>query len=96
MKAITLLFALLNLTACAEVEAVLNGEVILNPSLVEKGIEDGIYEQSGINVIAECPDPLSAAVGETRTCLVSYSGFNQKVDIIVQNSEGYFIWEVRQ
>jgi hypothetical protein len=96
MKAFIVFFVLMSVSACAEVEAVLNGEVILDPNRVEKGIEDGIYEQSGIDVTAECPDPLSAAVGETRTCIVTYSGFTEKVDITVQNTEGYFIWEVRQ
>jgi hypothetical protein len=96
MKALIVFFALMSISACAEVGAVLNGEVILDANRVESGIKDGIKDQSGIDVSVECPDPLSAEVGETRTCLIRYSGLTEMVDITVQNTDGYFIWEVRQ
>lgn len=96
MKALVAIVVMFSLFGCAEVGAVLNGEVILDANRVESGIKDGIKDQSGIDVSVECPDPLSAEVGETRTCLVRYSGFTEMVDITVQNTDGYFIWEVRQ
>lgn len=85
-----------SLLGCAEIETVLNGEVLLDVNRVENEIKDGIYDQSGIDVSVECPDPLSAEVGESRTCLIRYSGLTELVDITVQNTDGYVIWEVRQ
>ena len=96
MKALIAILVLFTLIGCAEVEAVLSGEVALDVNRVENGIKDGIYDQSGVDVSVECPDPLSAEVGETRTCLIRYSGLTEMVDITVQNTDGYFIWEVRQ
>jgi hypothetical protein len=96
MKLLAIFLTLFLFSACAEFEAALNGEVLLDPSIVESEIEKGILEQAGIDVIAECPDPLSAQVGDSRTCTVEYAGGVELVDITVQNTDGYFIWQLRQ
>lgn len=96
MKALATVVMMFSLLGCAEIETVLNGEVLLDVNRVENEIKDGIYDQSGIDASVECPDPLSAEVGESRTCLIRYSGLTELVDITVQNTDGYVIWEVRQ
>jgi len=96
LKTVITILVFFLIAGCAEVEAVLNGEVPLDPGIVETEIENGIYDQTGIDVYAECPDPLSAAVGDSRTCTIEHEGFVELVDITVQNTDGYFIWQIRE
>lgn len=91
------LLLVLGLGGCAKASAVLSGEVILDPTVIEEEIESGVLEQGGFVVTAECPDPLSGKVGDTRQCLIEDEfGVTALVDVRIQNSEGYIIWEVQE
>lgn len=96
-KTLVSLFAALALAGCSEVTAVMNGEVPLDSARIEAQIEDEVSAQIGGPVTVECPDPLSAEVGQTRQCVIEDSyGTTALVDITVQNSDGYITWEVRE
>lgn len=86
----------LALGGCSTAGAVLNGEVLLDSGLVEREIESGVLSQGGFSVTADCPDPLSGKVGDVRQCIIEDEfGERAIVEIRIQNTEGYFIWEVQ-
>ncbi len=94
LKILAPLSLLVPLASCSTV-AELTG-VTLDVSRVEEMIEDGVLEQGGFSVVATCPDPMVAKVGETRTCSIEDEyGDTELVDVTIQNSEGDVIWEVR-
>jgi hypothetical protein len=94
LKILAPLSLLVSLASCSTV-AELTG-VTLDVSRVEEMIEDGVLEQAGFSVVATCPDPMVAEVGETRTCSIEDEyGDTELVDVIIQNSEGDVVWEVR-
>jgi hypothetical protein len=74
----------------------ISGDVILDSSLVEENIRDGVREQSGLVIDVECPDPLSGLVGDSRQCIAE-DDFGQAyiVDVTIQNRDGYIVWQVR-
>lgn len=85
------------LSGCTTAASLISGEVILDSSVVEKNIRDGVLEQSGLVIDVECPDPMSGQVGDTRQCLAQDEfGGSSLVDVTIQNREGYVIWEVQQ
>lgn len=87
---------LVTLSACTEVSSVVNGEVLLDSNKIERSIEEEAGQQLGASVTVECPDPMSAAVGETRQCTIEDEyGSTALVDVTVQNREGYVTWETR-
>lgn len=86
----------LTLAGCSSAGAVLNGEVLLDSGLIEREIEGGVLNQSGFRVSAECPDPMSGKVGDVRECVIEDEfGTVAVVEVKIQNSEGFIVWEVR-
>jgi hypothetical protein len=85
------------LSGCSTAASLISGDVILDSSVVEENIRDGVLEQSGLVISVECPDPMSGQVGDTRQCLANDEfGNSYLVDVTIQNREGYIIWEVQQ
>ena len=85
------------LSGCTTAASLISGDVILDSSVVEKNIREGVLEQSGLVIDVECPDPMSGQVGDTRQCLAQgESGESYLVDVTIQNREGYIVWEVQQ
>lgn len=83
------------LTGCTQVVQSLT-DVTLDSRLIEETVEDGILEQLGYMVVAECPDSMSGEPGDVRQCLVTDEfGNNAFVDITIQNYEGFITWELR-
>ena len=94
IKMLSPLFLLVPLASCSAV-AELSG-VTLDVALVEENIEEGVLDQSGVSVVAICPDPLVGEVGDTRTCTIEDEyGDVEFVDVTIQNSEGDIVWQVR-
>ena len=94
LKILVPLFLLVPLVSCSAV-AELSG-VTLDVALVEENIEEGVLDQSGVSVVAICPDPLVGEVGDTRTCTIEDEyGDVEFVDVTIQNSEGDIVWQVR-
>lgn len=95
VRALMVLSLSASLVGCSEVAATFNGEVLLDPSKIEQNIKDGIEEQSGVTVDVECPDPMSAQVGDSRQCVARDDyGNSALVQVTVQNRDGYVIWKV--
>jgi hypothetical protein len=88
--------AVFTMSGCAQLAPLISGEVLLDSSLVEKTIEDGVFEQGGFYVTVECPDPMSGQVGDVRQCLVSDEfGQNTFADVTIQNRQGFMTWQLR-
>lgn len=84
------------LTGCTEATSVLNGEVLLDSGKIERMIEQQASAQLGGEMVVECPDPMSAAVGDSRQCIINDEfGNTEIVDVTVQNREGYIIWKIQ-
>ena len=84
------------LVGCSTATAVLSGDVILDPGTIEREIESGVLNQSGIVVTAECPDPMTGKVGDVKQCVVEdESGTVAIVKVTIQNQEGFVVWEVQ-
>lgn len=82
------------LTSCSAVDQITG--VTLDVPRVEKMIEDGILEQGGFSVTADCPNPMSGQVGDTRTCQITdESGVTALVDVTIQNDNGDVVWKVQ-
>jgi hypothetical protein len=89
--------AVFSVSGCSTAASLINGDVLLDSSIVEGNIRDGVLEQSGLVVEVECPDPMSGQVGDTRQCLAQDEfGDSYLVDVTIQNREGFVIWEIRQ
>ena len=89
--------SILFLSGCSTAASLISGDVILDSSLVEENIRDGVLEQSGFIIDVECPEPMSGQVGDTRQCLAQDEfGDSYLVDVTIQNREGYIIWQVQQ
>lgn len=83
------------LPGCAQVVQSVSG-VTLDSRLIENTIEEGVLDQSGVSVVAECPDSLSGQPGDVRQCLVTDDlGNKALVDITIQNMQGFITWELR-
>lgn len=83
------------LVGCSQVVQGLT-EVTLDSRLIEQTVEEGILEQLGYAVKAECPGSMSGEPGDVRQCLVTDElGNNALVDITIQNYEGFVTWELR-
>ena len=82
------------LSACSTVDQITG--VTLDVSRVEQMIEDGVYEQGGFTVTADCPDPMVGQVGDTRTCQIEDEmGTTALVDVTIQNDNGDVVWKVQ-
>lgn len=83
---VSLTASLVTLSGCVQLAPLVSGEVLLDPSLVESTIEDGVMEQGGFSVTDECPTPMRGQVGDVRQCLVSDEfGQNSFADVTIQN-----------
>ena len=92
-----ILLSVFLLSGCSTAASLISGDVLLDSSIVEENIRDGVLEQSGLVIEVECPDPLSGQVGDTRQCLAQDEfGDSYLVDVTIQNREGYIVWEVQQ
>ena len=92
-----LLASTLLITGCSTASSLLGGEVILNPNTIEENIKEEVLSQSGINVVVECPDPMSGQVGDSRQCLAEDDfGQTYVIDVTIQNRDGYIIWQIRE
>jgi hypothetical protein len=92
-----LLASTLLLTGCSTASSLLGGEVILNPKTIEENIKDEVLSQSGINVVVECPDPMSGQVGDSRQCLAEDDfGQTYLIDVTIQNRDGYVVWQIQE
>jgi hypothetical protein len=90
-------FFALTLSGCAQLAPLVSGEVFLDSDLVEKTIEDGVLEQSGFYVVAECPDPMSGQVGDSRQCILTDElGSIYFVEVRIQNRDGFITWQVQE
>ena len=97
-KFLTLAAAMLTVSigGCSNATAVINGDVILDPGLIETEIETGVLNQIGVSVIADCPDPMSGKVGDVRQCVIEDDfGSVAIVNVTIQNADGYIVWEVQ-
>jgi hypothetical protein len=86
-----------SLTGCASVFGSgflpTSGEVILDTTLVEQEITDGIATQLGVEVIVECPSVMKGAPGDTRNCVATaFDGSVVRVVVVFENELGDITW----
>jgi hypothetical protein len=93
----TLLGTSLMVTGCSTAASIISGEVVLDSQVIEENIQDEVLKQSGLNVVVECPDPMSGQVGDSRQCLAEDDfGQTYLIDVTIQNRDGYIIWQIQQ
>lgn len=96
LTSILISLAVLPTSGCVNVIPSVLGEVVLDTQLIEQTIEQGIWDQAGVAVTAECPSQLSGKPGDVRQCTVEDEfGQISLVDITIQNLNGDITWQVQ-
>jgi Cadherin-like beta sandwich domain len=70
--------------------------VLLDRAVVEKTVQTGVLNQTGVLVAPQCPDPLYGKVGQVKQCFFKYGTQGYLVDITFQDLAGNIIWRVHQ